>query len=369
MSAFGLPPLVPTLYEWEVVLPPDVTPPDTTITRGPPPATASFVNWLEMTGTDDQTAELEMEFECRVDNGPWESCDAPEEIEVLTRGQHRVEVRAVDETGNVDPTPAFRNFTVIDISAPDTSIDSGPNSETGATSATFTYSGEEETGEAVFEFECALDDGEYVDCSDQPYTVTGLSGGPHVMYVRARDPDGNVDPTPDFYEWLVTAPVDTTPPDTVIFFGPAEGSVSGPDADVQLPRRRAGGGVRVLARQPAVRGLRGAVRADRAGDRLAHAARARARPGRPAERGSEPGGPQLDGAGRAPDADRLDAAGSQHQRERRVHVLVRPDRGRRRHVPVLGRRLGVDAVQLAVHRRPAARPTRAARSTSSRCAR
>ena len=111
-----------------------------------------------MTGSDDQTHELEMEFECRVDNGPWESCDPPEEVEVSTRGAHRVEVRAVDETGNADPTPAFRDFTVVDISAPDTSIDSGPNSETDATSATFTYSGEEETGEAVFEFECALDD-------------------------------------------------------------------------------------------------------------------------------------------------------------------------------------------------------------------
>ncbi|HEV2950624.1 MAG TPA: hypothetical protein VGZ51_00840, partial [Actinomycetota bacterium] len=228
LSAFGMPPLVPTIYEWEVVLPVDTTPPDTTITRGPPAVTVNFINVLEMTGTDDQTHELEMEFECRLDNGPWESCDPGEEIEVLTRGQHRVEVRAVDMTGNVDPTPAFRNFTVIDMAAPDTSIDSGPNSETAATSASFTYSGEEElTGEAVNEFECALDDGEYVDCSEQPYTVTGLSGGPHVMYVRARDPDGNLDPTPDFYEWLVTAPVDTTAPDTVIFSGPAEGSVSG----------------------------------------------------------------------------------------------------------------------------------------------
>jgi hypothetical protein len=165
-----------------------------------------------------------------VDDGPWESCDVPEEIEVLTRGPHRVEVRAVDMAGNVDPTPAFRDFTVIDLTVPDTSIDSGPNSETTQTSASFTYSGEEElTGEAVNEFDCALDDGDYVDCSEQPYTVTGLSGGPHVMYVRARDPDGNVDPTPDFYEWLVNAPVDTTAPDTVIFSGPAEGSVSGPD--------------------------------------------------------------------------------------------------------------------------------------------
>jgi parallel beta-helix repeat protein len=229
MSVFGIPPLVPTLYEWEVVLPPDVTPPSTTITRGPPAHTASFINWLEFTGSDDQTAELEMEFECRVDSEPFESCDVPHEVEVLTRGPHRVEVRAVDETGNVDPTPAFRDFNVVDVSAPDTSIDSGPNSETAETTASFTYSGEEENGTIVDEFECALDDQDFVDCSDQPYTVSGLTGGPHVMYVRARDPDGNVDPTPDFYEWLVLAPIDTTPPDTVIFSGPAEGSVSGPD--------------------------------------------------------------------------------------------------------------------------------------------
>ncbi len=121
-----MPQLIPTIYEWEVVLPPDVTAPDTTITNGPPPITANTIVLLEMVGHDDQTHELEMEFECRLDNGPWESCDPLEEIEVLTRGPHRIEVRAVDETGNVDPTPAFRDFTLIDLSVPDTSIDSGP---------------------------------------------------------------------------------------------------------------------------------------------------------------------------------------------------------------------------------------------------
>ena len=121
----------------------------------------------------------------------------------------------------------------------------------------------------------------------------------------------------------------------------------------------------------AVRGLRGRVRARGPGDRLAHAARARARPGRAAERRPEPGGPQLDRARRAADADRLDAARSEHERERRVHVLVRPHGGRRRDVPVLGRRLGVDA--RAARRSPPARwpraTRRAARSTSSRSAR
>ena len=49
------------------------------------------------------------------------------------------------------------------------------------------------------------------------------------MYVRAKDPAGNVDPTPDFYEWLVTTPPDTIAPDTAIAGGPAEGELTGPD--------------------------------------------------------------------------------------------------------------------------------------------
>ena len=44
--------------------------------------------------------------------------------------------------------------------------------------------------------------------------ITGLSAGPHVLLVRAVDLAGVVDPTPDFYEWLIIGPVDTTPPDT-----------------------------------------------------------------------------------------------------------------------------------------------------------
>ena len=133
----------PTLFEWEVILPPDTTPPDTQITKGPGTFTSNYISLFEFSGTDDQTAPLEMEFECSLDGGPFESCENPEEIEAFTDGEHNLRVRAVDISGNVDPTPATRTWTIIDISAPDTTIDLGPEEETTETTATFDFSGEE----------------------------------------------------------------------------------------------------------------------------------------------------------------------------------------------------------------------------------
>ena len=126
MGPFGFSTVTPSLYEWEVILPPDTTGPDTTITKGPGAITGNFISNFEFTGFDDQTHELELEFECSVDGGPFEGCSVPEEVEVLTPGEHTFRVRAVDETLNVDPTPATRTWTVVDVSAPDTSIELRP---------------------------------------------------------------------------------------------------------------------------------------------------------------------------------------------------------------------------------------------------
>ena len=198
--------LVPTLYEWEVVLGTDTTPPDTTITKGAPALTVNWIHWFEFTGVDDQTAPLEIDFQCWLDGVDLGGCSSPDDIEVLTAGEHTLEVAAIDQVGNVDPTPATWTWTTTDLSAPDTSIEAGPDSETEATSATFEFIGEVElTGEPVTDFQCSLDNAEFVDCPS-PYTVTGLAGGPHVMLVRAVTPAGIVDPTPDFYEWLIIGP-------------------------------------------------------------------------------------------------------------------------------------------------------------------
>ena len=220
--------IVPTLYEWEVILPTDTTPPDTTLTVTPPLLSASFISFVEFTGSDDQTDVLELEFECSVDGGPFESCETPEEVEVLTAGEHTLQVRAVDLAGNADPTPATHTWMVVDFGAPETSIDLGPDSETEATGAIFEFSGVDGDAETpVFSFECSIDNLEFAPCAS-PYEISGLTAGPHVFQVRAVDLAGIVDPSPEFYEWLIIGPVDTTTPETFIVAGPDPDN-SGPD--------------------------------------------------------------------------------------------------------------------------------------------
>jgi hypothetical protein len=51
-------------------------------------------------------------FECRLDRGRFDPCDPPQRLRVRP-GRHRFRVRAIDLTGNVDPTPARRTWRVL----------------------------------------------------------------------------------------------------------------------------------------------------------------------------------------------------------------------------------------------------------------
>ena len=167
---------LPTLWEWEVSLPLDTTPPETQIVKGPPAITGNAVVELEFTGIDDQTLDIDLEFECLLDGILVGSCSSilttptlpgvPYEIEVEegAYGKHTVAVRAIDEMGNVDPTPATRTYTYVDVNSPDTSIDIGPEEETEGTIAYFEFSGEDINGMILFDFECSLDGDDFLPC-------------------------------------------------------------------------------------------------------------------------------------------------------------------------------------------------------------
>jgi hypothetical protein len=45
-------------------------------------------------------------FECSLDGGAWTHCTSPTKLTKLAIGKHLFEVRATDDAGNVDETPA-----------------------------------------------------------------------------------------------------------------------------------------------------------------------------------------------------------------------------------------------------------------------
>ena len=91
-----------------------------------------------------------------------------------------------------------------DITAPETTIDSGPPS--------FAFS----SSEPGSTFECKLDAGTFAACTS-PYAIGTLADGEHTFSVRATDAAGNVDLTPA----TRTFTVDTVTPETTLAAGPA----------------------------------------------------------------------------------------------------------------------------------------------------
>lgn len=78
----------------------DRTPPQTTITSAPKVATPSDA--ITVNFSSDETDST---FECRWDAASWARCTTGTTTS-LTPGEHLVEVRATDQAGNTDPTPA-----------------------------------------------------------------------------------------------------------------------------------------------------------------------------------------------------------------------------------------------------------------------
>jgi hypothetical protein len=164
-------------------------------------------------------------FECRVSrpggDGAWRPCTSPHTVD-LDEGDWVFSVRATDAAGNVDPTPATRDFTV-DKGAIDTNIDAGPAGKTRDATPSFTF-GSNVPGST---FECKFE-GEGSPVPDftacqLPYVAPQLPDGRWTLRVRAVTPEKRVDPTPAARRFAV----DATAPETEIAGGPAEGGSIG----------------------------------------------------------------------------------------------------------------------------------------------
>ena len=193
----------------------DLTPPNTAITGGPldPTPTNDTTPSFSFNSPTDATAT----FQCSVDNAAFTACTSTHTVSpALGEGAHNIRVRAIDTAGNVDATPAVRNFTV-DLTPPDTAITGGPTGPTSDATPTFNFN----SPDATATFQCRVDAQPFAACTSA-HTTAALGDGPHTFQVRALDTAGNLDPTPAQRAFSV----ETSAPDTSITSGP-----SGPTND------------------------------------------------------------------------------------------------------------------------------------------
>lgn len=182
----------------------DTVPPDTTIDSGPDNPTHHIFAVFDFSGTDTGTDVAY--FECSLDDSEFVECISPQRFEALSEGLHILLVRSIDAGTNVDPSPASYNW-IVDLTAPETVITSGPEALINNSTASFHFLGSDHvTPAAGLTFECQLDSDAFAPCTS-PQTYTGLNTGTHTFQVRAIDAAGNVDSTAASHEWTVETAV------------------------------------------------------------------------------------------------------------------------------------------------------------------
>jgi Bacterial Ig-like domain len=191
----------PAVHSWTV----DTVAPLATITAGPPALTSSASSRFEFGASEAA------DFQCRLDGGEWDACGSPQAYTDLPDGEHTFEVRGTDKAGNEGAAATW--VWTSDTTAPEPTIESGPEDPSNDGSPSFEFS----AGEAA-SFECRLDEGAWTGCSS-PLGYTDLTDGRHTFEVQATDAAGNRGGAAA-YTWTV----DTLAPEATIDSGPADPS-------------------------------------------------------------------------------------------------------------------------------------------------
>jgi hypothetical protein len=119
----------------------DKTAPDTSIDSQPSDPSNTSAAVFTFSGTDTGGSGV-ASFACDVDSGGYNACTSPKSLTSLGDGSHTFSVKAIDNAGNTDASPASYTWT-IDTSAPTITIND-PNTST-AQSKTITASASDGT--------------------------------------------------------------------------------------------------------------------------------------------------------------------------------------------------------------------------------
>ncbi|MBM3239392.1 hypothetical protein FJZ31_24125, partial [Candidatus Poribacteria bacterium] len=188
----------------------DKEPPETEITN--PPQVVKTVDFtFTFKGNDNLTKPEDLKYEWRLDGrDPWKDSTEKNATKLsgLTNGIHILEVRAVDDVGNVDKTPAQATFEVSIDLPPETEIVDLPKVVISS-EATFRLQGRDaETKPENLQYSWRLDDNEWSKPSKETTVkLTKLTDGKHLFEARAHDEAENIDQTPAQAWFEVTIPV------------------------------------------------------------------------------------------------------------------------------------------------------------------
>ena len=206
----------PASYTWTIdTTSVDETPPETTIVSAPPDpsgsSTASFTYESNEPGSS---------FECSFDGGGFAVCSVSGMAYAgLGNGPHTFQVRAIDPSNNVDPSPASYNFEVMlagppppvpsppapapeppEPTPPETIVAAKPAVKTHDRTPTFRF----RSIASGATFQCKLDGAPFRACHS-PFTTKVLAFGPHILKIRAVS-GGIADPTPTVLRFRVERP-------------------------------------------------------------------------------------------------------------------------------------------------------------------
>jgi tetratricopeptide (TPR) repeat protein len=167
---------------------------------------------FRIVGNDNRTPGEDLEYRYRLDDkdlSEWQSVTQLTVFDELDDGLHRVAFETRDQALNIQTEPTTLNF----------EFNTPPNSrvwmDETISPPTYRFAAKDSNSDAgELSYRWRIDDGNWSDWTYDNEVIAnsilgGVSHGRHSLFVQARDPNGNVDPSPA--ELVID--VDTIPPE------------------------------------------------------------------------------------------------------------------------------------------------------------
>jgi hypothetical protein len=163
--------------------------PETTITSRPPSYAKSSSASFSFTSSVANST-----FKCCLDGSSYTVCTSPNSYSSLAQGSHTFRVKAIDEAGNADPTPAKRTW-FVDTVAPEGTISINDGSaSTSSRSVTLTLAATDPSpasGVASMRFRNGSTWSGWSTYSTSKSWTLSAGAGKKTVYAQYKDRTGN----------------------------------------------------------------------------------------------------------------------------------------------------------------------------------